>query len=313
ITEGKGDLDLTGIDDDELDGYIMTAEEAKLKSDLWMKVHADYLQEQKEKQEKKEREKEESAKSDQKKRKRRTKKKVQSQANTAGEAIEKMLQEKKISTKINYDVLKSLKDQDLKSSSSPAKNECPQPSLDSPIRRDSKSSGSKIINGGVPPSGISNLITSIISTKRLSSERSPESMECSQSTRIAEVETAAEFEVLADNSIVTSMVGEEDKILDDIPVEDPEHEDEDLEEDIEEETDAHLSVAQLLGHYRGYTFTCLIIDLIFFDAVAAYIFIIFLTPQFLQLLQEALQITAALERLKIQIIQNKKSKLYATY
>lgn len=252
-TEGKGDLDLTGIDDEELDGYIMTAEEAKLKSDLWMKVHADYLQEQKEKQERKEREKEESSKSDQKKRKRRTKKKVQSQANTAGEAIEKMLQEKKISTKINYDVLKSLKDQDLKSSS-PAKNERVQPSLDSPIRRDSKSYGSKVTNGGVPPSGISNLITSIISTKRLtseSSERSPESMECNQSTKNAEVEIVAESELLVDNSTVTNIVDEEDKILDDIPVEDPEREDEDLEEEFEDETDAHLSVAQLLGHYRG--------------------------------------------------------------
>ena len=37
-----------------------------------------------------------------------TKKKVKVEAQTAGEAIEKMLQEKKISSKINYDVLKGL-------------------------------------------------------------------------------------------------------------------------------------------------------------------------------------------------------------
>jgi transcription factor IIIB subunit 2 len=42
------------------------------------------------------------------KKKRRTKKRQPIQANSAGEAIEKMLQEKRISNKINYDVLKSL-------------------------------------------------------------------------------------------------------------------------------------------------------------------------------------------------------------
>lgn len=40
--------------------------------------------------------------------KRKTRKKHPIQANTAGEAIEKMLQEKKISNKINYDVLRNL-------------------------------------------------------------------------------------------------------------------------------------------------------------------------------------------------------------
>lgn len=43
-----------------------------------------------------------------KKRKRTRKKTNIGPSNSAGEAIEKMLQEKKISTKINYDVLKSL-------------------------------------------------------------------------------------------------------------------------------------------------------------------------------------------------------------
>lgn len=44
-----------------------------------------------------------------KKKKRNTRKKqAVGPSNSAGEAIEKMLQEKKISSKINYDVLKSL-------------------------------------------------------------------------------------------------------------------------------------------------------------------------------------------------------------
>lgn len=43
-----------------------------------------------------------------KKRKRITRKKTIGPTTSAGEAIEKILQEKKISSKINYDVLKSL-------------------------------------------------------------------------------------------------------------------------------------------------------------------------------------------------------------
>lgn len=43
-----------------------------------------------------------------KKRKRNPRKKAMGPANSAGEAIEKIIQEKKISSKINYDVLKSL-------------------------------------------------------------------------------------------------------------------------------------------------------------------------------------------------------------
>lgn len=43
-----------------------------------------------------------------KKKRRVTRKKTIGPSNTAGEAIEKMLQEKKISSKINYDILKTL-------------------------------------------------------------------------------------------------------------------------------------------------------------------------------------------------------------
>lgn len=42
------------------------------------------------------------------KRKRKTRSKNPIEANTAGEAIEKMLEEKRLSNKINYDVLRSL-------------------------------------------------------------------------------------------------------------------------------------------------------------------------------------------------------------
>ncbi|QQP40978.1 Transcription factor IIIB 90 kDa subunitlike [Caligus rogercresseyi] len=77
-----------------------------------MKVNADYL---KEKAEKEERERLEALAAEKEGRDPRKRKKNNKKAkvnlganNTALEAIEKIVQEKKISTKINYDVLKSL-------------------------------------------------------------------------------------------------------------------------------------------------------------------------------------------------------------
>ncbi|KYN08285.1 Transcription factor IIIB 90 kDa subunit [Cyphomyrmex costatus] len=93
------------IDDEELDSYILSEKESQSKSALWNKVNADYLVQQKEKEEKRLKEKEEGKPE---KKRRRTTKKCKMPANTAGEAIEKMLQEKKISSKINYEVLKNL-------------------------------------------------------------------------------------------------------------------------------------------------------------------------------------------------------------
>ncbi|XP_011644014.1 transcription factor IIIB 90 kDa subunit-like [Pogonomyrmex barbatus] len=97
------------IDDEELDSYILSEKESQSKSALWNKVNADYLVQQKEKEEKRSKEKEEGK--PEKKRRRTTSKKHKTPANTAGEAIEKMLQEKKISSKINYEVLKNLNQQ----------------------------------------------------------------------------------------------------------------------------------------------------------------------------------------------------------
>ncbi|KZC05338.1 PREDICTED: transcription factor IIIB 90 kDa subunit [Dufourea novaeangliae] len=103
----SGEIDVADLDDEELDTYIMSEKEAQFKHNLWNKVNAEYLNLQKEKEEKRQKEKEEGK--PEKKRRRTTKRnKSQAPANTAGEAIEKMLQEKKISSKINYEVLKSL-------------------------------------------------------------------------------------------------------------------------------------------------------------------------------------------------------------
>lgn len=104
--EPSKEIYLSDIDDEELDSYILSEKESQSKSALWNKVNADYLVQQKEKEEKRLKEKEEG-KIEKKKRKT-VSRKNKMPANTASEAIEKMLQEKKISSKINYEVLKSI-------------------------------------------------------------------------------------------------------------------------------------------------------------------------------------------------------------
>ncbi|KAF6735874.1 Transcription factor IIIB 90 kDa subunit [Oryzias melastigma] len=104
--ETSGELDLEGIDDQEIEKYILDEKEVEVKTGLWMKQNAEYLQEQKEKEERINKEKEQGTYKEKKKKKYR--KREQIEALTAGEAIEKMLEKKKISSKINYDVLRDL-------------------------------------------------------------------------------------------------------------------------------------------------------------------------------------------------------------
>ncbi|XP_028996662.1 transcription factor IIIB 90 kDa subunit [Betta splendens] len=98
------ELDLDGIDDQEIDKYILNDKEVQVKTALWLKQNAEYLQEQKEKEERIQKEKEQGTYKEKKK----YKKREPIKASTAGEAIEKMLEKKKISSKINYDVLRDL-------------------------------------------------------------------------------------------------------------------------------------------------------------------------------------------------------------
>ena len=112
VTEdsAENELDLTGIDDDEIQSFLLTPEEVKFKTQLWMKVNKEYLQEQREKLKKEKEEREEMIKQgiDPDRKKRVYRKRKYGSSDTAVEAIEKMAVEKKISTKINYDVLKNL-------------------------------------------------------------------------------------------------------------------------------------------------------------------------------------------------------------
>ncbi|XP_066534634.1 BRF1 RNA polymerase III transcription initiation factor subunit a isoform X2 [Hoplias malabaricus] len=113
-TSESGELDLNGIDDEEIDRYILNEKEVKVKTELWMLENADYLKEQKEKEEKIAKEKELGIYKEKRPRKP-AQRRLPINASTADEAIEKMLEQKKISSKINYDVLKDLNKSSVKS------------------------------------------------------------------------------------------------------------------------------------------------------------------------------------------------------
>lgn len=103
VEDEEEEDDLADIDDEEINSYILSESEAKNKANVWKMLNQEYLTLQVEKKAREEIE----GKKEKKKRKPKSSK-CTSVAKTAGEAIEKMLKEKKISTKINYDVLKNL-------------------------------------------------------------------------------------------------------------------------------------------------------------------------------------------------------------
>lgn len=243
-TEESGDLDLEGLDDEELDAYIMTDAEVRLKTQFWTTTHADYLKEMEEKEARKAQEAEDNAnKPETKKRKRR--KKAAIQANTAGEAIEKMLQEKRISNKINYDVLKSLNSVDLGLPAGEAPSlaaQAPGSDLDACEIQSVISEPSKKRRKEVPvPEQAFNSLMSTVKSIAMSQQKAlvlsdDEDLEgpavkpkaSSDAAAMKELELELEFQV-----------AEEDE------------EEEDLEEEEEEEREVHLSAAQLLTQHRG--------------------------------------------------------------
>ena len=101
-----GELDLSGINDEEIESYILSDSERRSREDLWMKVNEEYL-------------KERDKVSDQPKvvkRKQTKRKRAPCVATTVNEAVETMLHEKRISSKINYKVLSAIMATDLKES-----------------------------------------------------------------------------------------------------------------------------------------------------------------------------------------------------
>uniref|UniRef100_A0A3B3ZQM7 B-related factor 1 n=1 Tax=Periophthalmus magnuspinnatus TaxID=409849 RepID=A0A3B3ZQM7_9GOBI len=97
--------------------YLLNDREIQIKTALWMAENSDYLKEQREKEAKIAKEKELGIYKERKRRAPGSRKRDSITANSTGEAIGKMLEAKKISSKINYDVLKDL---NVKPGSSPA-------------------------------------------------------------------------------------------------------------------------------------------------------------------------------------------------
>lgn len=242
-TSETGELDLEGLDDEELDAYIMTDAEVKLKTKFWMDTHAEYLKEMEEKAARKALEAEENAnKPEAKKRKRR--KRVQIQANTAGEAIEKMLQEKRISNKINYDVLKSLNSVELgfpsaepqeQSSQQPSGNDADRSETQSVISEPSKKRSRK--EPPVPQQAFSALMSTVKSIA-LSQQKPVDMLSDDDELGDPVPQTAVSRDAAAMKELEEEIEGQE------------EEEEEEL-EDEEDEKEYHLSAAQLLTQHRG--------------------------------------------------------------
>ncbi|KAB0398855.1 hypothetical protein E2I00_006049, partial [Balaenoptera physalus] len=106
---GDGELDLSGIDDLEIDRYILNEAEARVKAELCPGAPAllTPLLDLSEKEARIAKERELGIYKEHKPKKS-CKRREPIQASTAGEAIEKMLEQKKISSKINYSVLRDL-------------------------------------------------------------------------------------------------------------------------------------------------------------------------------------------------------------
>ncbi|KAI6242219.1 B-related factor 1 [Aphelenchoides fujianensis] len=104
--EQMGELDLDGIDDDEIDSYILSREEADVKTDLWTQRNGDIMDQlEKKRQLKLELEEKER---ENPKAKRKLNKKVPINAANHNEAMLQVIQEKRLSNKINYEILKEL-------------------------------------------------------------------------------------------------------------------------------------------------------------------------------------------------------------
>eukprot|EP00041_Stephanoeca_diplocostata_P025724 m.679073 g.679073 ORF g.679073 m.679073 type:complete len:529 (-) comp22810_c0_seq6:2435-4021(-) len=104
----KDDEELTDLSDDEVSMFILADDEVKVKSELWQKENADYLEKQRMREEQEAYDREHGiVKADPKKRKKKRDRPARAPT-TPGEAVQQMLEKKKTSSKINYAVLKGL-------------------------------------------------------------------------------------------------------------------------------------------------------------------------------------------------------------
>ncbi|KAL3098432.1 hypothetical protein niasHS_003785 [Heterodera schachtii] len=108
------DLDLTGIDDNEINSYILTDVETTIKEKYWMKQNSKHLEvmEERKRQRQEEQEQRQNKESGPKRRKRAPNvRKREVNAVTHNDAMLHVIQERNLSSKINYDILKQLDDE----------------------------------------------------------------------------------------------------------------------------------------------------------------------------------------------------------
>ncbi|XP_023135579.2 BRF1 RNA polymerase III transcription initiation factor subunit b [Amphiprion ocellaris] len=228
-----GELDLDGIDDQEIEKYILNAKEVEVKTELWMKQNAEYLKEQKEKEERINKEKEQGTYKEKKKKK--YKKREQIMASTAGEAIEKMLEKKKISSKINYDVLRDLN----RGTGSPSRSTSDPPDVTTTRKRlnrrrrrkSSETNRDLAANASIMRKRFRRLISSTPKKKKTSP----------QAEVTVTVETEATTEAAAEPTPEPEQEPSADPPAAPLPMEE-----EDEEEEVEEEC---VSALQLVGDY----------------------------------------------------------------
>ncbi|KAE9419154.1 hypothetical protein Angca_008316, partial [Angiostrongylus cantonensis] len=104
-----GSLDLTGIDDDEIDTYILTSSESAMKERFWMKLNGEYIKEMERRRKEREEDKTKDNDNATKKKRRRVGPSAQNlTSGSAVEAMEKIIHEKRLSNKVNYDILKEI-------------------------------------------------------------------------------------------------------------------------------------------------------------------------------------------------------------
>ncbi|XP_028409719.1 transcription factor IIIB 90 kDa subunit-like [Dendronephthya gigantea] len=209
---------LDDLDDDELDSFILADHEVEVKTKIWMEENKDYLEKQREKEEREAEERErEEADPNKKKRRKPYKRKPKEKANSVGEAVEKMLIEKKISHKINYDVLRNLNKE----------NELEKPTECEPITPSSEPVVSNLIQT-VQPS---------IPVRYTGRKRDKSFLPKLPTKRVKFLDTTLERSA-------GSMVVESGPV---------EYADQDHDEIVEEdEEDIHLSAAQLMGQEYGH-------------------------------------------------------------
>ena len=107
----NNEIDIDDISDAEIEKLLLTEEEIKIKTEVWLEENKEYLLKMKEKEEEQKLKEIEEMKYGIKKKKRSYTRRQKDRpiCETADEAIKTMLVERKLSSKINYDVLRGLK------------------------------------------------------------------------------------------------------------------------------------------------------------------------------------------------------------